>query len=64
MPLQQGHGPQTGSWVSSIQRVFQVSQHTWNLEMPWNLTAHIQKKLDRGFPKLENNPKKSIWHYQ
>jgi hypothetical protein len=57
MPLQQGHGPQTGSWVSSIQRIFQVSHHTWNLEMPWNLTAYIQKKLDRGFSKLENIPK-------
>jgi hypothetical protein len=57
MPLQQGHGPQTGSWVSPIQRVFQVSQHTRNLDMPSNLTAYIQKKLDRGFSKLENNPK-------
>jgi len=56
MPRQQGHGPQTDSQVSSIQRVFQVSQRTWNHEMPWNITVHIQKKLDRGFPKLENNP--------
>jgi len=55
MPQKQGHGPQTGSQVSTIQRVFQVSQSTWNLAMPWNLTAHIQKKLDRGFPKLEND---------
>jgi len=56
MPWKQGHGSQTGSQVSSIQRVFQVSQCTWNLELPRNVTAHIQKKLDRGFPKLENNP--------
>jgi hypothetical protein len=50
MPLQQVHGPQTSSWVSSNQIVFQVSQCTWNLEMPWNLTVHILKKLKEVFP--------------
>jgi hypothetical protein len=25
--------------------------------MPRNPAAHIRKKLDRGFPRLDNNPK-------
>lgn len=27
--------------------------------MPWNLIAHIWKILDRGFPKVDNNPENS-----
>ena len=26
------------------------------LEMPWNLTAHMWKKTDRGFPNFDSNP--------
>ena len=28
-----------------------------SLERPWNLTVHIWKILDRGFPRFDNNPK-------
>lgn len=32
--------------------------------MPWNITAHIWKKLGRGFPKLDNAPKNVLMTYQ
>ena len=35
-------------------RLFTIQK---NLDMPWNPTAHIWKKLGRSFPIFDNNPK-------
>lgn len=35
----------------SIQRIFKT--HHWT-RVPWTLTAHLRKKLNKGFPKIYN----------
>lgn len=53
MSLQWGHQWHSSLWVS-IQRVFAINHYIHQKTL--NLTAHVWKKYERGFPKFDNSP--------